>query len=310
MGEVQIEERGGGVLLATLSNPPHGLMDASMVDDLERLAARAESDPEVTGIVLTGAHPERFIAHYDVAELLAGSRAAPSVGAGIVRASLNVVGAVRRVPGAAEALERTPLAGLSAAERFGEILLTFNRAGAVLVAAINGSAMGGGCELALACDVRLMADGAFGIGQPEILFAFPPGGGGTQRLARMLGSSRALRLCLDGGPLTPSEAAELGIVGEVVPPDRLFDRALEVCRRLASRPKQAIAAVKRSVYLGAALPLPAGLRLERVEFGATLATEEAERALAAYVDEMERTGELPAYDREAIARALERGRFG
>ena len=78
------------------------------------------------------------------------------------------------------------------------MLLRFNRAGAVFVAAINGSAMGGGCELALACDIRLMAAGPYLIGQPEILFGFPPGGGGTQRLARMLGSARALRLCLEG----------------------------------------------------------------------------------------------------------------
>src|SRR5256885_2261487 len=150
MGEVLIEERGGGVLLATLSNPPHGLIDAAMVDDLEELVARAESDEAVTGIVLTGAHAERFVAHYDVGELLAASRASPSVGAGAARASLTAVGALRRVPGAAEALERTPLARLSAAERFGEGFLRVNRAGAVIGAAVNGWTMGGGCELAAA----------------------------------------------------------------------------------------------------------------------------------------------------------------
>ncbi|MGH2985401.1 MAG: enoyl-CoA hydratase/isomerase family protein, partial [Solirubrobacterales bacterium] len=94
MGEVRIEPRGDRVVLATIVNPPHGLMDDGVVDGLEGLAARAESDPELTGIVLTGAHPERFVAHYDVAELLSAARASPSVPAGAARASLTAVGAL------------------------------------------------------------------------------------------------------------------------------------------------------------------------------------------------------------------------
>ena len=112
-----------------------------------------------------------------------------------------------------------PSSGLSDAERFGEVLSRFESAGAVVVAALNGSAMGGGCELSLACDFRLMADGPFYIGQPEILLGFPPGGGGTQRLTRLLGTGPALRLCLEGAPLDPAQAAEAGLVDEVVAPD-------------------------------------------------------------------------------------------
>jgi enoyl-CoA hydratase len=309
MGEVRIEPGGERVVLATIVNPPHGLMDNGVVEGLESLVARAESDPDLTGIVLTGAHRERFVAHYDVAELLSAARASPSVGPGAARASLTAVGALRHLPGASTALARTPAAGLDAAERFGEILLRFNRAGAVIVAAINGSAMGGGCELALACDVRLMARGEFSIGQPEILFGFPPGGGGTQRLARLLGSSRALRLCLDGGPLDPVTAQELGLIDEVVAPDELLERALAVAARLSRRPKGGIAGVKRSVYLGGSQPLPAGLREERAEFLAAIVGEDAERAMTAYVEGLERTGELPGYDAEALKRALDEGRF-
>jgi enoyl-CoA hydratase/carnithine racemase len=310
MGELKIEERGAGVVLATISNPPHGLMDSPIVEALEALVARAETDEGLTGIVLTGAHPERFVAHYEVGELLAGARGSPSVGPGTARASLGTVAGLRRVPGGKAALDRTPLSGLSEAERFGEILQRLGRAGAFAVAAINGSAMGGGCELALACDARLMADGPFGIGQPEILLAFPPGGGGTQRLARLLGSARALRICLDGGPLTPGEAQELGLVDEVVPPDQLIDRALELAGRIARRSKKAIAAVKRSVYEGGPLPLREGLRLERAEFMSALGTPEAEAAMAAYVEATERTGELPIYDAASLERALDAGRFG
>jgi enoyl-CoA hydratase len=185
-----------------------------------------------------------------------------------------------------------------------------NRCGAVFVAALNGSAMGGGCELALACDVRVMADGPFVIGQPEILFGFPPGGGGTQRLARLLGSARALRLVLDGGPLQAKQALEIGLVDELVAPDGLLDRAVALAERLGRRPKAAIAAGKRDVYEGGSLSLPAGLLVERAELLATLGTPAAEEAMQAYLDALEESGELPAYDPESLARALEAGRFG
>ncbi len=310
VGEVRISERGGGVAVATISNPPHALMDDAIVAGLEALALRAESDPDLTGIVLTGDHPERFVAHYDVAELLAAARASPTVGVFVARASLGAVGALRRLPGVKRTLERTPAAGLSAAERFGEVLLRFNASGAVIVAALNGSAMGGGCELALACDLRLMADGPFGIGQPEILLGFPPGGGGTQRLTRLLGTGRALRLCLEGGPLDPRAAMELGLVDELVAPDQLLDHALELTGHLARRPKAAIAAVKRAVYLGGARPLAAGLRFERAEFLSALGTEAADRAMVAYEQQLEQTGELPAYDPSTMERVRNEGRFG
>jgi enoyl-CoA hydratase len=310
MGAIRISEPDDGVVVATVSNPPHALMDDPIVAALGELAARAESDPKLTGIVLTGDHPERFVAHYDVAEILAAARASPSVGPSVARASLGTVGALRRLPVARDALERTPVAGLSAAERFGEVLLRFNSAGAVVVAALNGSAMGGGCELALACDFRLMAEGPFGIGQPEILLGFPPGGGGTQRLTRLLGTGPALRLCLDGGPLDPAAALELGLVDEVVAPDQLLDRARELAGRLARRPKAAIAGVKRSIYMGGAMPLASGLRFERAEFMAAVGTQPAEGAMAAYVEGLERDGELPGYDPEAMRRALDAGRFG
>jgi len=309
MGEVRVEERGEGVLLATIANPPHGLMDDEIVAGLEQLAERAESDEGVTGVVITGEHAERFVAHYDISELLEGARQSPNVAPAVARASLGAVGALRRLPGGKDALERTPAAGLSQAERFGEVFLRFNTCGAVFAAAINGSAMGGGCELALACDLRLMADGPFSIGQPEILLGFPPGGGGTQRLTRMLGTRRALELCLEGGPLSPERAAELGLVDEVVPAAELLDRTLSVTTRLARRPKAGIAGVKRGVYLGGSQTLPAGLRLERSEFMSALVSDPAERAMAAYVERFESTGELPLYNERALAEILDRGRM-
>jgi enoyl-CoA hydratase/carnithine racemase len=309
MGEVRVEQR-GQVVLATLVNPPHGLMDAGIVDELDSLVTRAESDHGVRAIVLTGAQPDRFVAHYDVRELLEGARRGPSVDRRVAKGSLRLAGALRRFPAAERALADTPAAGLFAIERFHAILLRMNRSGAVFVAALNGSAMGGGCELALACDLRIMADGPYLIGQPEILLGFPPGGGGTQRLAHLLGSARALRLVLDGGALNPAQALEIGLVDELATADMLVERALVLAERLGRRPKTAIGACKRDIYEGGSLPLPAGLLVERAEFLAALSTREAEEAMQAYLDAFADTGELPAYDREAFVRALEAGRFG
>jgi enoyl-CoA hydratase/carnithine racemase len=182
--------------------------------------------------------------------------------------------------------------------------------GAAFVAALNGSAMGGGCELALACDLRIMADGPYLIGQPEILLGFPPGGGGTQRLTRLLGSGRALRLVLDGGPLSPTQALEIGLVDELAAQDSLLDSAVAHADRLGRRPKVAIAACKRAVYEGGSLPLSSGLLLEPGEFLAALGTREAEEAMQAYLDALDESGQLPAYDPDSVARALDAGRFG
>ncbi len=306
---ISVEER-GRVLVATLANPPHALMNEAIVHALDELVARADANDSVGAVVLTGAHESRFLAHYDVADLLAAAEDSPAIGPGLARTSLRAAGGLRRVPGAERALSRTPAAGLFELERFHGVLLRMQRSGAVWIAALNGSAQGGGCELSLACDFRWMADGDHLIGQPEILFGFPPGGGGTQRLTRMLGTSRALRLVLDGGPLTPAEALELGLIDRVVPPDELLDAAVAEAARLGSRSKAGVAATKRAVYEGASLPLAEGLRRERAEFMATLPTDEAKAAMRAYVEALERTGELPGYDREAMRAALERGRFG
>src|SRR3954447_892390 len=320
MGEVRIEQR-GRVLVATMDNPPHALMDTGIVEGLQAVVARGTTDTGVGAVVLTGARPDRFIAHYDVAELLAGARNSPAVGPRAAAGSLRTVAAVRRAPRAENALPRTPprraeqppaptpLAGVVQLERFHAMLLAMSRSGAVFVAAMNGSAMGGGCELALSCDFRLMADGDFRMGQPEILFGFPPGGGGTQRLARMLGPSKALRLVLEGWPLSPQQALEAGLVDEVVPGEEVVDRAVALGEHLAGRPKAGVAASKRAVYEGGSMSLADGLRIERAEFLATLASPDAVAAMKAYVGELERTGELPGYDPAAMGRALEVGRF-
>jgi enoyl-CoA hydratase/carnithine racemase len=191
-----------------------------------------------------------------------------------------------------------------------ETFTRMNRSGAVFIAALNGSALGIGSELALACDYRLMATGDHVIGQPEILLGFPPGGGGTQRLARLVGPHQALKLMLDGGGITPEAAAEIGYIDEVVAADELLDRAVQLADRLAQRLKFTVAAVKRSAYIGGSLSLEQGLHLENAEFLSTLASPGAQAAMLAYMKRTDEMGDLPLYDRPTYEHTLEAGRFG
>jgi enoyl-CoA hydratase len=306
-GTVNITQR-GRVLLVTLENPPLALMDEGHLEGLIAALERAESDPDIGGVVLTGAHPTRFIAHYDVGELLQIATSSPALSRRMAHGALRATGAVRRVPGGDGLLQRGPAAGLAYLERFHETLVGIQSCPAVWIAALNGSALGGGCEVALACDRRFMAAGDHLIGQPEIMLGFPPGGGGTQRLARLLGPSKALRVVLDGKPFSPTEAAELGIVDEVVDGD-VVEAAIAEAERLGARPKAAIGSVKRAVYIGGSLPLEEGLRLERAELLSAMGTDEAKQAMAAYVEATKEAGELPAYDRDQMDAAFARGRF-
>jgi enoyl-CoA hydratase/carnithine racemase len=297
------------VLVATLHNPPMALMDTAMVTDLHALARRADRDPAVGGVVLTGGHPTRFLAHFDVRQLLDRARRSPSLSPRVLRGAQRATAAITRAPGVAAALDRSPLAGLIAMQRMTKALLAIESCSAVWVAALNGDTGGGGCELALACDYRFMADGPFMIAQPEIFLGFPPGGGGTQRLTRLLGPGPALDICLDGGPLTPQRAHEVGLVDRVVDRDRLIDTAIDQAARLGRRPKVAIGAVKRAVRHGSSLPAVDGLRLEAAEFMAALTTRESMAAQQAYLERVDELGDVPICDPATIARTLEAGRF-
>ena len=159
----------------------------------------------IGAVVLTGAADGYFIAHYDVEEILEGvSGPAPSLGARASGGALRTVGAVGRVPGAKAAIGRSPLKGVADLRNIHELFLRMNRCDTAFIAAINGTAMGGGCELTLACDLRLMADGPHRIGLPEITLGFIPGAGGTTRLTRFLGPARAMALMLEADVLDPA----------------------------------------------------------------------------------------------------------
>jgi enoyl-CoA hydratase len=227
-----------GIAVITVSNPPHGYMDEEVVRQLDRATHTAEDDDEIRVIVITGGLPDVFVQHYDLHE--------------IERISRKLVGRGNRFTNGGHVAERP-------------IDLMFRRlenSNKPVIAAINGNAMGGGCELSLACDFRLMADGPYLIGLPEIRIGMLPGAGGTQRLTRLLGVPRALDLILHGRRLSPSEALAVGLLTEVVQ-GSVMERAMERARDLASLPGKALAHVKRLVYAATEEPFYLGLDLER-----------------------------------------------
>ena len=305
---IDVEER-GSVLLARLRTGPHGLLVREITDALTELVTRAEDDDRVRAVVVTGTHPDRFVAHADVGWLARGASRTPGIGPQVAALADQAARVAVRTGPAGRLLGRGPLGGLVELDRFHETLLRMNRCGAVFVAAPNGSALGGGHELALACDLRLLADGQHVVGQPEVLLGFPPGGGGTQRLARLLGPHKALEIILEGRGLSPAEALAAGLVDAVVAPDELLETAIARAEHLGRRDKTAVAACKRAVYFGGSESLPTGLHRERAEFIAALAGRHAQAVSTAYQNALDSDGELPAYVPDAYAEACCTGSF-
>ncbi len=152
------------------------------------------------------------------------------------------------------------------------------------IAAINGSAFGGGCELALACDIRFAADSA-SIGLTEARLGAMPGAGGSQRLPRLIGSARALEMMFSGEPITAGQAASWGLVNTLVQSDELDEYALAFARRVASRSRRTSALLKNAVYAGLDRSLGDGLELERIAIVEVLASDDYREGLAAFAEQ-------------------------
>jgi enoyl-CoA hydratase len=295
-------ERDGRVLTVRLDNPPRNFMTGAMVAELDALTRSLADDDSVGAVVLTGAPDDIFITHFDVEEILAGSEGVGgSLSATLAGGALKTVGALERIPGARGGIiEHTPAAGLLALRDIHELFLRMNRLDKVFIAAVNGLALGGGCELALACDLRLMAEGDHRIGLPEVTVGIIPGAGGTQRLARALGPAQALELMLEGRPLRPQEALEAGLVHHVFPSERLLDEAHTIAQRMARRSPAAVAALKRAVYEGASRGLAEGLHIERAEFLSAASTAAARRGMEAYAEQVRRLGDAAPWQDDSL----------
>jgi enoyl-CoA hydratase len=249
--------REGGVVTLAHANPPRHTLTAQGVRELHEALGALEQDASLRALVLTGAGEGVFVAHYEVGELAAAAEAS--------RGARAPSGTQRRL------------------HPFHELCLRLERLPAPTVAALNGNAAGGGCELALACDFRLMAEGPFHFGLPETSVGIIPGAGGTQRMARLLGTARALDLILHARLLEPREALSLGLLHRVFPAERFAEEVRAFAADLASRAPIALAAAKRAIRRGVELPLEGGLALEQEEFERTMRSQDAFLAMRAFL---------------------------
>jgi enoyl-CoA hydratase len=167
-----------------------------------------------------------------------------------------------------------------------DFLAPFDKIGTIrkpIIAAVGGYALGGGCELAMSCDIIIAADNAV-FGQPEINLGIMPGAGGTQRLARAVGKAKAMELCLTGRQMRAEEAERSNLVSRVVPTTELLDEAMKVASKIASLSQHAVMMIKEAIDRGFATTLAEGTRFERGQFYSLFATEDQKEGMAAFID--------------------------
>lgn len=242
-------EQDAGVGMITLDNPPANSYDLSVMTAFGNAVDEAIG-ADVRAVIVRSASPKFFSAGADVKKFLDGD----------VDSNMEMIrtsqGAFRR---------------MAAAEQ-------------VFIAHINGHALGGGLEITLACDVRLASSGAYKLGTPEVTLGLLPGNGGTQRLTRLLGPSRAMELLLTGRTFSPDEALAWGLVAALYDPESAEGEVREYAARFAAGPALAIAAIKRCVRDGGERPLDDGLALEAELVEELFRSRDASEGLQAFVD--------------------------
>jgi enoyl-CoA hydratase len=243
------EVDGDGIALVTINRPDKlNALNATVIDELDRCFAAMETDDAVRGVVLTGAGPKSFVAGADISRF-------PELDA---------------VSG-----RRMALRGQA----------VFNRIEALprpVVAAVNGYALGGGCELAMACHLRVASENAR-FGQPEVDLGLIPGYGGTQRLPRLVGRGLATELILTGGAIDAHRAHAIGLVNRVVPAEELLDAARGLAATIAKKAPVAVALSLEAIR-ASELDLPHGLTHEAALFGQACATEDFKEGVAAFLE--------------------------
>jgi enoyl-CoA hydratase/carnithine racemase len=245
MGDlVLVERRADGVAVVTLNNPKVNALSRELLADL--LAAADDLTTNPPGAVVVTGGERIFAAGADISQF-GGPDEARRVG-GAFHAALNAIAALPRF----------------------------------VIAAVSGYALGGGCELALACDYRIAGERAV-FGQPEVLLGIIPGGGGTQRLSRLVGPARAKELMITGRQVKADEALRIGLADEVVPGEALHERALALAAEVAKGAVLAQGMIKEAVDRGLDQPLEGGLALELGLFEAAFRTNDSQAGVASFL---------------------------
>ena len=242
---VLLERRPDGVAVVTLNNPKVNALSQAVLARIKEIALDLTANPP-GAVVITGG--ERiFAAGADISEF-GGTTEGDRIGLGF-HSALDAVAAIPRF----------------------------------VIAAVSGYALGGGCELSMACDYRIAGEKAV-FGQPEVLLGIIPGGGGTQRLPRLVGSSRAKEIVMTGRQVKSDEALRIGLVDEVVPNDQLHERAFALAAEVARGALQAHAAMKRAIDEGMSSTLVDGLLLERQLFTDVFATDDSQIGVKSFLE--------------------------
>jgi len=238
-------ERRDGVAIAWLDRAPTNAISPAVIRELSKIWEHVEAAEDVSALVIASANPMLFCAGADINAFT----------------------------------EMDEAGGRELLEEGHALLRSFGASRVSTVAAVNGLALGGGCELAMACDVRIAAESAT-FGQPEVNLGIIPGFGGTQRLPRLVGPAKALELNLVGEAISAEEAYELGLANRVVPDHELFDQALQWARKLAGQAPLAVEQIKRVSHHG---DLDEGIDAEKRAFAGIFASEDAREGIQAFL---------------------------
>jgi enoyl-CoA hydratase len=256
MGDFISTERDEAVAVVTIDHPPVNALSAPLLEELEAEIERLDADDDVRAIVLVGAGERAFVAGADISEF----------------------------PSLREAAEEAHESG--SARGIQKLGHQMDAARTPFVAAIHGFCLGGGLELAMCCDIRVVSEDAQ-LGQPEIKLGLIPGGGGTQRLPRLVGIGRAQYLNMTGDFIDAATAYEWGLVERVVPREELREEALGIARTIASRSPVSIAVLRELARTTRDLPLEEGLRREADGFRRCLESEDGAEGVAAFLEKRE-----------------------
>jgi enoyl-CoA hydratase/carnithine racemase len=243
-------ERDGAVAIVTINRPKVlNALNSQTLDELRRLVLELKADASVRVMILTGAGEKAFVAGADINELAV----------------------------------QTPTGGREHALTGQHVLDLIEHMGKPAIAAINGFALGGGCELAMACTLRLAADTAR-LGQPEINLGLIPGYAGTQRLSRLVGKGRAMELILGGAPIAAAEAERIGLVNRVVPAAELMAEARKLAAQLAKNAPIAMRYIITAINKGLEMPFAEGCVFEATLFGLVASTEDMREGTSAFLE--------------------------
>ncbi len=234
----------------TLNRPPANSYEIGFMRDLDAAIEAADADGEARVVILRSASDKFFSGGADIKAFRANTTLANMDMIRTAHAALDKMAASRKI----------------------------------FIAALNGHAMGGGLEMALACDLRFAAEGRYRMGLPEVTLGLLPGNGGTQRLPRLIGANRALAMMLTGETVTPDEALRIGLVNQLFPADALIAETEAYAKRLALGASLAAASIKQAVYQGLAMSLGDGLARERELIEPLFDSDDAREGLAAFAE--------------------------